>query len=132
MWESLFNLMILPSSQFCKRPYSEDDNTKGVIKKKTETILVLVRILWMAGCVWGMWVAMGSNWKLITKFGCFYHFALQRSARECTKFLNPCAVLLFCQLHLLFCHILVAIDVFGLHKLPNTNYFFKFVYVHNA
>ena len=86
----------------------------------------------MAGCVWGMWVAMGSNWKLITKFGCFYHFALQRSARECTKFLNACAVLLFCQLHLLFCHILVAIDVFGLHKLPNTNYFFKFVYVHNA
>ena len=132
MWESLFNLMILPSSQFCKRPYSEDDNTKGVIKKKTETILVLVRILWMAGCVWGMWVAMGSNWKLITKFGCFHHFALQRLARECTKFLNTCAVLLFCQLHLLFCHILVAIDVFGLHKLPNTNYFFKFVYVHNA
>ena len=68
---------------------------------------------------------MGSNWKLITKFGCFYHFALQRSARECTKFLNACAVLLFCQLHLLFCHILVAVDVFGLHKLPNTNYFFK-------
>lgn len=61
MWDSLFNLIILPSSQFCKGPYSEDDNTKGVIKKKTETILVLVRILWMAGCVWGMWVAMGST-----------------------------------------------------------------------
>lgn len=52
MWVSLFNLIILPSSKFCKRPYSEDDNTKGVIKKKkTETILVPVRILWMAGCV---------------------------------------------------------------------------------
>ena len=88
MWDSLVNLMILPSSQFCKRPYSEDDNTKGVIKKKTETILVLVRILWMAGCVWGMWVAMSSNWKLIIKFGFFYHFALLRTAREWTKFLT--------------------------------------------
>ena len=77
----------------------------------------------MAGCVWGMWVAMSSNWELITKFGCFYHFALLRTARECTKFLNACAEPLFCQLHLLFCHILFAIDVFGLHKLSHTTIF---------
>lgn len=41
------------------------------------------------------------------------------------KGLNACAEPLFCQLHLLFCHILFAIDVFGLHKLSHTTIFFN-------